>query len=239
MDGQEAYEACITAWETVDRIVPHAHIPDGDWQAFSVARGMVRKASDGKHNGFIGLEGAGQIADMLERKVAEVAAVGEKKKIDLFEPKDAMSKKRVFVVHGSDDGAKSEIAHLLGKVGLEPIILHEQATGGRTIAEKLEKYSDVGFAVVIMTLDDHGGPGLAKAASFIGDKPRARQNVVLELGYFWGALGRDRVCALLKRGVEKPSDYDGVVYVAYEGNWKTELLRELHAAGMEFDATKA
>ena len=104
---------------------------------------------------------------------------------------------------------------------------------GMTIIEKLEEYSDVGFAVVLLTPDDHG--------AFQGEsdtKPRARQNVILELGYFIGRLGRARVSALKRSGVEIASDFDGVVYTEFDerGAWKTELARELRGAGIKFDA---
>ena len=67
------------------------------------------------------------------------------------------------------------------------------------------------------------------------NRPRARQNVVLELGFFWGKLGRERVCALVKGDIEKPSDYDGVVYVPLDdaGGWKLTLAKELRHCGYE------
>jgi predicted nucleotide-binding protein len=133
--------------------------------------------------------------------------------------------KRVFVVHGHDEAAKEATARFLEKLGLQPVILHEQASGGRTIIEKFEIYSgDVCFAVILLTPDDVG------AAEGAADKlcHRARQNVVLELGYFMGRLTRNRVCALYKGGVELPSDIQGVIYVEMDENgaWKTKLAQE-------------
>lgn len=133
--------------------------------------------------------------------------------------------KKVFVVHGHDNAAKEEAARFLTRLDLQPIILHEQPSGGRTVIEKFEKYSDdVGFAVVLLTPDDVGGA--KKDPSKL--VPRARQNVVLELGYFMGKLTRDRVCALYKPGVELPSDIQGVVYVEMDksGAWKAKLAQE-------------
>jgi predicted nucleotide-binding protein len=95
--------------------------------------------------------------------------------------------RKIFIVHGHDNEAKVEVARFLERVGFEAIILHEQANRGRTIIEKVEMHSDVGFAVVLLTPDDEGG----KRGN--STRPRARQNVVLELGYFIGRLGRDRV----------------------------------------------
>ena len=139
---------------------------------------------------------------------------------------------RIFIVHGSDSGLKSEVARTLERLGLEPVILHEQPNKGRTLVEKFEQYADVGFAVVILSPDDEG-----KRAGERRARPRARQNVVLELGFFWGKLGRHRVCALLKSEIERPSDYDGVVYVQYDeaGAWKLKLAKELKDAGYAVD----
>lgn len=139
---------------------------------------------------------------------------------------------KVFVVHGHDEAARESIARYLEQLGLKPIILHEQPNSGRTIIEKLEKHGEVYFAVVLLTPDDVG----ASKKSEKDLKPRARQNVILELGYFIGKLGRHAVCALHK-DVELPSDFDGVVYVSLDsgGAWKLLLGRELKAAGFKVD----
>lgn len=139
----------------------------------------------------------------------------------------------VFVVHGHDHAAKETVARYLeSKLGLRAIILHEQANRNRTVIEKLEKHSDVQFAVVILTPDDWGCPkDDAKLA-----KPRARQNVIFELGYFIGKLGRDKVCALYTGDVEWPSDYHGVLYLSLDQeSWRTDLAREIKAAGLQID----
>lgn len=143
---------------------------------------------------------------------------------------------RVFIVHGHDEAAKGLAARFLERLGLEPIILHEQASGGRTIIEKLEHCSDVGYAVVLLTPDDEG----RKKTEGEVYRARARQNVLLELGYFTGKLGRDRVCALYREGVEIPTDYSGVVYVPFDngGGWQLRLAKELKAAGFDIDLNK-
>ncbi len=147
---------------------------------------------------------------------------------------ESVASPKIFIVHGHDGEAKAEVARFIEKLGFTPIILHEQASKGRTIIENVESNSDVGFAVVLLTPDDEGNQ---KGQS---PKPRARQNVVLELGYFVGRLGRDRVCALRRGDVEIPSDFDGVVYETYDdhGAWKSKLAKELAAAGFEFDWAK-
>jgi predicted nucleotide-binding protein len=142
---------------------------------------------------------------------------------------------RVFIVHGHDAEARETVARFLGNVGFDPIILHEQASRGRTVIEKVEANSDVGFAVVLLTPDDLGR---AKTANDL--EPRPRQNVLLELGYFIAKLGRDRVCALRRGAVVIPSDFAGVVWTELDGAgaWRAALGKELQAAGYDVDWNK-
>lgn len=142
---------------------------------------------------------------------------------------------RVFVVHGRDGEQREAVARFLQTIGLEPVILHEQANKGRTLITKFsEVAADIGFAVVLMTPDDTGG---------LRDDPqqklRARQNVIFELGFFIGALGPARVAALIGQDVERPSDFDGVVYIPIEHDWRLPLCKELRAAGYDIDLNKA
>ena len=144
--------------------------------------------------------------------------------------------RRVFIVHGHHEGKKEAVARLLEHLDMKPIILHEQPSKGQTLIEKIEQNSDVGFAVVLLTGDDLG----CKKGETNKLKPRARQNVVFELGYFFGLLTRIRVCALYESGVELPSDIQGLVYVQLDdqGAWKTSLAQELRAAGFDIDLAK-
>lgn len=139
----------------------------------------------------------------------------------------------VFIVHGHDEAAKEAVARFIMRFGLRPIILAEEPNSGRTIIEKLEASSKVGFAVVLLTADDIG----AAKSDVDNLKPRARQNVILELGYFVGKLGRERVCALYRTGIEIPSDYHGVAYVPLDeqGAWRLALAREMKTAGLNVD----
>lgn len=166
----------------------------------------------------------------LEERLSEVGVpiLGR-----LSEMPEEISRK-VFVVHGQDTGAREAVARFLERTGFEPIVLHEQANQGRTIIEKFEEHSAVGFAVILLTPDDMGG--IAGGAM----QPRARQNVILELGYFIGRLGRDKVCALKSGDIEFPSDIFGVVWTAFDagGGWKASLAKELQAAGFEIDWNK-
>jgi predicted nucleotide-binding protein len=144
------------------------------------------------------------------------------------------NKEQIFIVHGHDEHAKNDVKAYVESKGLEPIILHMQASGGRTIIEKIDHYSNVGFGIVLYTECDVG----AKRNS-LNYKWRARQNVVFEHGYLIAKLTRSRVAALVKGTVETPNDISGVIYVAMDavGNWKEELDEELKAAGYELNGS--
>lgn len=147
---------------------------------------------------------------------------------------------KIFIVHGHDEGMKEAVARILEKLNLEPIILHEQADRGATIIEKFEKYSEnISFAIALLSPDDKGHEKTQDPQSA---RYRARQNVILELGYFIGRLGRENVFALLRQeeNFEFPSDIFGRLYTPYDssGYWKNKLAKELEAAGYEIDFGK-
>ena len=159
----------------------------------------------------------------------------ESKQVPMEKPTTSLD---VFVVHGREESKREAVARFLEKLNLRPVILHEQPSLGRTLIEKLEGQASVGFAVVILTGDDRGGP-IEQATDAV--QPRARQNVVFEHGYFIGRLGRKRVCALYQEGVELPSDFAGVVYIPLDngGGWRILLARELKEAGLPIDLNLA
>lgn len=141
---------------------------------------------------------------------------------------------KIFIVHGHNNEIKQTVARTITKLKLEPIILHEQIDKGKTIIEKFEQNSsDVNFAIILLTADDEG-----KAKKENNYQIRARQNVVFEMGYFIGKLGREKVFLLLENGVDKPGDLDGIVYVPIdnEEGWKLKLVRELKASGYKVTA---
>ena len=140
---------------------------------------------------------------------------------------------RVFVVHGRDDKAKLEVRRFLVQLALNPVILDEQPSGGQTVIEKFEEHTDVDFAVVLLTPDDTG----KLAGSPDEPKPRARQNVIFEFGFFVGKLGRSKVFVLHKGKVDIMSDYHGVIYIPLDdaGGWKWKLAKEIKNAGINVD----
>ena len=164
-------------------------------------------------------------ATYVEQNVSTSAATWE-------EPTDFH---RVFIVHGHQEAIRETTARFILALGLEPVILHEQANRGMTVIEKLEANANVGYAIVLLTPDDIG-----RKKSEDMEKPRARQNVILELGYFLGRLGRKRVMAIVQGEIEIPSDYMGVVYIPFDsgGAWRQSLGRELKNAGYEIDWNK-
>lgn len=172
---------------------------------------------------------------LLESFINDIEKYGFKGIDKLNSPVPIANSKKVFIVHGHNDVNKKAAALLVNQLELEPIILDEQANKGRTIIEKFEEHSDVAFAIVLLTADDEG-----KACNEATLNPRARQNVIFELGFFVGKLGRERVCTLYEEGVEIPSDFTGVVYVLLDKHcaWKTELAKEMQAAGLPVDLNK-
>lgn len=163
--------------------------------------------------------------DLLKSNVEEKYAVAEKS--------IQLDKSQVFIVHGHDDEAKSRTARFIEKLGLKPIILHEQASGSKTVIEKIEAYSNVGFGIVLYTSCDIG----AKNEENPKLRNRARQNVVFEHGFLIGKIGRENVCALVKDEIETPNDISGVVYVKMdsEDSWHLKIARELKNSGYNID----
>lgn len=147
-------------------------------------------------------------------------------------------KNKIFIVHGHDDAAKESVARVVQTLGYEPIILHEQASTGKTIIEKIEKYTDdIAFAIILYTECDKGRD---KNQGIADEQYRARQNVVFEHGLLIGKLKRDHVIAFVKGDVEVPGDIDGVVYTKMDtaNAWKYELVKNMKAIGLVASADR-
>jgi len=147
--------------------------------------------------------------------------------------------KKIFIVHGHDEEMKQAVARAVEKIDLKSIILHEQPNKGRTIIKKFEDYSDVNFAIVLLSPDDIAYP---KDKSPKDKEFRARQNVIFELGFFVGKLGREHVFILYREehNFEFPTDYSGICYTPYnnKGQWRFDLIGELNSCGYNVDANK-
>jgi len=183
--------------------------------------------------------GKKQMLNLFNTMLEELNSFDESLKANETENPASINSRKIFVVHGHDEEMKQAVARTLEKLQLEAVILHEQPNQGRTIIEKFINYSDVSFAVVLLSPDDMAYP---KDSSPKDAKPRARQNVVFELGFFIGKLGRERVFVLYREveNFEMPSDYSGVLYIPYDDSkrWEIELVKELKACGYNVDANK-
>lgn len=171
-------------------------------------------------------------SDVTDKYIS--GAPGSKKESSASKNSVETDNKKIFIVHGHDEATKEKVARFIEKISLKAIILHEQVNKGNTIIEKFENHAQqVGFAVVLLTPDDMG---YQKDKENLKQQ-RARQNVILELGYFTGLLGRDKVCVLTKGNIEVPSDYLGVVYTPLDdaGAWQLTLAKEIKESGINID----
>ncbi|OIN79103.1 TIR domain-containing protein [Mycobacterium malmoense] len=173
---------------------------------------------------------------LLQAARTKVEILDEQESTEEVSADISAARSEIFIVHGRDDGQKEAVARLVqGLTKREPVILHEQASGSDTVIEKLERISGTAaFAIVIATGDD---VGRLKDAAQDQDCPRARQNVILELGYFFGLLGRRNVLLLFEPGIDRPTDTDGIMRIELDTGrgWRIELANELEQAGFEVD----
>lgn len=171
----------------------------------------------------------------LRRLVSKLSLIKTEIKEPTIAKVPSVNSNKVFIVHGHNNEIKVNVARTVEKLGLEVIILHEQANSGKTIIEKFEEFSEVAFAIILLTDDD-----LGKNKKDDNLNSRARQNVILELGYFIGKLSRDKVCPLYVPEVELPSDLLGLLYIELdaEESWKFKLAKELKASGLDIDVNK-
>jgi predicted nucleotide-binding protein len=175
--------------------------------------------------------------------------------------------KLVFIVHGTDHKPVQELKEVLNVFGLKPLVLEDLPSASNTIIEKLEKYSNVQFAFIVLTPDDSGigkydflnllqkffnkqDASQAEIKEMLDKtdfnqkcsiselhtalhKDRARQNVILEFGYFIGRLGRRQVCCLYQGDLELPSDMQGICYLHFNdtiNEIKDKIVKELRDA---------
>lgn len=167
----------------------------------------------------------------IEQLETEIELFKGKEKIDEKIKMEKVSSSKIFIVHGRDNEMKREVQILTDRAELDGIVLHELPDRGRTIIDKLIQESEEAcYVIALLSPDDE----------IVNGSSRARQNVILEIGYFLGKLGKERV-RLLKRGdVEIPSDLHGILFENYdsEGNWRMKILKEMKAVGIKINIEK-
>jgi predicted nucleotide-binding protein len=188
----------------------------------------------------------------------EAFLIPREEKAVVKKSRKTISKSKIFIVHGREHEPVKELKTILMELGLDPIVLHEQASGGSlTLVEKLEKYAgEVDYAFIILTPEDVGvhkeeirnkygaEQHLKRVFGVVGKQvideiledfePRARQNVIFEMGYFFAKLKRKNVCCLLKGKMKNPSDIDGVEYKHFKesiNEIKPKIIKELEEVG--------
>lgn len=182
-------------------------------------------------------DGTEALLNLINIIIEELSLVEEiKTELSSDSDKTVALNNKVFIIHGHDEALKQEVARFIEKIGLEAVILHEQSDNSEAIIEKIERCSDVGFAVALLTPDDrvfaNGSNGETKPAY------RARQNVIFEIGFFIGRIGRNRVFTIVKGdNIEILSDFSGIVYNKYYSDyWKLNLIKVLKSVGYDVDA---
>jgi predicted nucleotide-binding protein len=152
---------------------------------------------------------------------------------------DSDVRRRVFAVCGTDDVMKQAVTNALTKLWLVPVVMCEEPSQGRKIVERFQDYADVGFAVVLLSPDDFT---YSKDESPTKRKLRPRQDVVFELGFLLGKLGKGNVLVFCREYVnfEGPTDFEGMKVTAFDDrdSWKVALIRELTKCGYNVDAAR-
>lgn len=176
------------------------------------------------------------LLDSLETSQDKSAEIKFNYFMDILKQLEEPNKNKIFIVHGHDNGMREAVKAFVSRLDLEPVILNEMASKGMTIIEKFETYSDVQYAIVLLSPDDIAFSKI----KIDNQEERARQNVILELGYFVGKLGRSRVCLLIEGSIDIPSDFQGVVHIKFDEHegWQKKVIIELKDAGYTIDANK-
>jgi predicted nucleotide-binding protein len=149
----------------------------------------------------------------------------------------AETEKKIFIVHGHDTAALEQLELVLRRLGLAPYILQNNDGQSRTLIEALEQqiYDQSAFGIILMTPDDYG---YQKSKDDTDRRPRARQNVILEMGMIMASLGRERMVILKKGNLEMPSDVNGIIYLEFNEHVKevaAKLAQRIKNSGIEID----
>lgn len=199
--------------------------------------GFVRSQGGAGYDIAVSITTEGKI--YVEKYKSEIMRLLEQPARSRLEQNPKPEIKQVFIVHGHNELMKSTVARFIEHLNLEAIILHEKASKGKTLIEKFSLHSDVHYAIVLLSADDRG---FSKNESIDNSKLRARQNVIFELGFFIGKLGRENVHAIFEQldNFDMPTDFAGVAMTPFDaaGGWKMQLINELKAAGAQLDLSR-
>ena len=223
--------------EAIQRLIDENGI-QGDWSANDSGKRTFKSQRNGILN-FWPSTGTIQCQRKAESK-AELEAIFsssgvEPHQISTTEPNS--EKTKIFVVHGHDTHALEQLELVLRRLGLDPYILQNNDGGSRTLIEALEQqiHKQATFGIVLLTPDDFGYP---KTKTDEDRQPRARQNVILELGMVLASLGRERMVLLKKGALEVPTDVSGIIYLEFNEHVKevaVKLATRMKSAGIEID----
>jgi len=223
----EAFEKYVS---TLNRCSTELNLPNFSFENFHYSA-TGKTIND---TGYESLIGHIEILESMLPSIFENASSTNKGSDGNFKQATTDSNK-VFIVHGRDKGALIEAENLVRRLGLEPIVLNRMASSGLSLIEKFEKYADVQYAIVLLTPDDIGALYENAPLQQLELKFRARQNVIFELGFFYGKLGRSKVCCLYKDNIELPTDITGIVYLPFNQSVEDvelDLIREFKEANM-------
>jgi len=148
--------------------------------------------------------------------------------------------RRIIVVSGADDEMKQALTGALTKLSLIPLVMSEEPSQGKKIVENFSRdYADVAFAVVLLSPDDFA---YAKNEAATKRKLRPQQDVVFELGFLLGKLGKGNVLVFFREcaNFEIPTDFEGIKFTAFDDrdSWKLALIRELSNSGLAVDGDR-
>ena len=225
----------MQVYGSYDHYLPFAEIPGSYGSLVPVFVRICLSLRKKKILEFHGDQPQGQILRFIGHTMKEAS---EKRSETVKVKPMATRTNKIFIVHGHDAGLKNAIRSYIGDLGLTPVILHEQPDRGRTVIEKFEQESGCDFAVISATADDLAATAkklhtIDPSTAIAALEARARQNVIFELGYFVGKIGRGRVMLITDLGIELPSDFSGVVFTL-RADWNHKLWKELKASGFSF-----
>ena len=147
--------------------------------------------------------------------------------------------RRIIVVSGADSEMKQAVTGVLTKLSLIPVVICEEPSQGKKIVENFRRdYADVGFAAVLLSPDDFA---YAKNEAATKRKLRPQQDVVFELGFLLGKLGKGKVHVFFRECTNfVPTDFEGIKVTAFDDrdSWKLVLMRELTNCGYHVDADR-